>query len=320
MKTLLTLLVLLCSSLAAHAGEPAQRPQQEATARTSGDPRQLGAKGALKVELKLAASGLKIGPNSFELVVRDPAGRPVEGARLSVTPWMPTMGHGVWEKPVVKEAGGGNYHVDNVIIIMGGLWELKVALSKGAVEDGVVFSATVAEANLGHEEPEKARTGYDRTLADYNIPNVTLIDQDGKKVNLRVLFDSRKPVIVDFIFTTCTTVCPVLSAGFSNLRRSLGAEADKVQLVSISIDPENDRPEKMKRYLQRFGGDQGWEFLTGSREDVGRVLRAFNAFVVDKMSHEPLYLLHAPDAAQWVRIKGLIKKSDLLSEYRRTAK
>ena len=73
----------------------------------------------------------------------------------------------------------------------------------------------------------------------------------------------------------------------------------------------------MKRYASRFNSGAGWEFLTGSREDVGRVLKAFDAFIVDKMSHEPLYIFHAPNSDEWVRIKGLVKKSDLLRELRR---
>jgi len=127
-------------------------------------------------------------------------------------------------------------------------------------------------------------------------------------------------VIVNFIFSTCTTICPVMSASFSTLRGELGAGADRVQLISISIDPENDRPEQMKQYLSRFKAGPGWEFLTGSREDIGRVLKAFDAFVVDKMSHEPLYLFHAPDSDQWVRIKGMVRKSDLMKELQRMEK
>lgn len=311
MKTLATFFaVMLCSVTCALAAEVPAAPTAASSALRS-------EQGGFNLQLRLSDSGLKLGPNTADITVQDQAGNPVEGAQLTVTPWMPSMGHGVWDKPVVKELGGGRYHVENVVIIMGGVWELKVALKKGEREDRAVFSATVAEAAPAQASPEPERTGYDRTLADYNVPNVTLINQDGQKVNLRQLLESGKPVIVDFIFTTCTTICPVLSAGFSNLRRTLGDEAHKVQLVSITIDPENDRPEELKKYLERFGGPEGWEFLTGSREEVGRVLRAFNAFVVDKMSHEPLYLLHAPNAPQWVRIKGLIKKSDLLNEYRK---
>jgi protein SCO1/2 len=317
MKTAAALFALILGTPAAYADSPPVAPPVvEAPLQTREQSRK-SEQGAFVLELVLGGEELKIGPNSLDIVLRDKDGRGVEGAQLSVTPWMPTMGHGVWEKPLVRERGGGSYHVENVVIIMGGLWELKVAVKKGELEDLGVFSFTVVEAEPARQEPGKPQAGYDRSLAEYNVPDVTLINQDGKKVPLKALIESGKPVIVDFIFTTCTTVCPILSAGFASLRRELGEKADEVQLISISIDPENDRPEKLKRYLERFGGGAGWEFLTGSRDEVGLVLKAFDAFVTDTMSHQPLYLLRAPGAGQWVRIKGLIKKSDLLGEYRR---
>jgi protein SCO1 len=163
----------------------------------------------------------------------------------------------------------------------------------------------------------KAPGSYTRSLQSYNIPNQTLLDQDGNRVNFRNLVDSGKPVIIDFIFTTCTTLCPVLSASFTSLRRELGADADKVQLISLSIDPEHDRPEQLKKYLERFKGGPGWTFLTGSRAEMERVLQSLDTSVVDKMSHEPLYLMRAPHSGDWVRIKGLLSKGDLLTELRR---
>lgn len=275
-------------------------------------------KGAFGLEMTVRGKELKNGPNALDIMVRDKAGKAVEGADLTITPWMPDMGHGVWEKPVVKERGGGNYHVGNVMIIMGGRWDLRVTVKKGEQEDRAVFSFDVAEKEEApRKEAEKPTEGYERTVKEYNVPNVTLLNQDGKKVNLRTLVDSGKPVIVDFIFTTCTTICPVLSAGFSNLRTELGENAGKVQLISISIDPENDRPEQLKEYLARFNAGEGWDFLTGSRDDIGRVLKVFDAFVADKMSHEPLYILRGPNSDEWVRIKGLIRKSDLMKEFRR---
>ena len=72
---------------------------------------------------------------------------------------------------------------------------------------------------------------YRRTVERYTIPDVVLINQDGKKVRLTSLLNSDQPVIVDFIYGTCTTICPVLSAGFINLQKKLGASGQKVRLV-----------------------------------------------------------------------------------------
>jgi len=72
----------------------------------------------------------------------------------------------------------------------------------------------------------------------------------------------------------------------------------------------------MKDYLKRFRAKPGWDFLTGSREDIDRVMRAFNAYVPNKMSHYPLTLLKVPGSDQWVRIYGLVSTSVLMNEYR----
>jgi protein SCO1/2 len=158
---------------------------------------------------------------------------------------------------------------------------------------------------------------YKRTVENYTIPDVVLVNQNGDKVHLKEYLHSDKPVIVDFIYGTCTTICPVLSAGFTNLQRKLGADSQKVQLVSITIDPEHDTPKVMKEYLKRFRAKPGWDFLTGSREDINTVMRAFDAWIPDKMSHFPLNLIREPGSSKWVRIFGLMSGSEFMAECRK---
>jgi len=163
----------------------------------------------------------------------------------------------------------------------------------------------------------EAKPKYRRSVEKYTVPDVTLVNQDGKKVKLLSLINSGKPVMLDFIYGTCTTICPVLSAGFTNLQNKLGQDAQqKVQLISITIDPEYDTPAVMKDYLKRFRAKPGWDFLTGSREDIDRVMRAFDAYVPNKMAHYPLTLLKAPNSDQWVRIYGMVGMSVLMTEYK----
>jgi protein SCO1 len=157
-----------------------------------------------------------------------------------------------------------------------------------------------------------------RTIERYDVPAVTLVNQDGEKVNLHsLLLESEKPVIVDFVYSACTTVSPILSSGFSSFQYRLGAESSGVNLVSISIDPDNDTPEVMKEYLQRYGAKPGWQFLTGSLKDIKAVVRVFDAYDLRKKIHYPLTFLHAPEADNWVRIYGYVGTSDLMEEYRK---
>jgi protein SCO1/2 len=158
---------------------------------------------------------------------------------------------------------------------------------------------------------------YKRTVENYTIPDIVLVNQDGKKVRIAELLQSDKPVIVEFIFGTCTTICPILSAGFTNLQQKLGPNTQKVRLVSISIDPENDTPKVMKEYLKRYRAKPGWDFLTGTRSDIDKTMRALNSYVPNKMFHQPLTLIRLPETGQWIRIYGLMSTSEFMEECRK---
>lgn len=164
-----------------------------------------------------------------------------------------------------------------------------------------------------------ADTRYKRSVEKYNIPDVTLINQDGKKVQLKSLLEADHPVVVDFIYGTCTTICPVLSVGFLNLQKKVTASGGKVHLVSITIDPEYDTPKIMKEYLQRYRAKPGWDFLTGSRADINTVMRAFDAYIPDKMSHYPINIIRSPKDGSWVRLFGIMSGKEFMEEYLQVA-
>ena len=164
------------------------------------------------------------------------------------------------------------------------------------------------------------REKYTRTLENYEIPDVTLVNQDGVKVNLRKLLLCDHPVLVDFVYTTCTTICPVLSINFANFQKTVLEERESFHLVSISIDPEYDTPAAMKTYLKRYNAKPGWDFLTGSREDISKVLKVFKVYTQNKMNHLPVTLLKSPADSRWVRVYGLMGTTELLVEYEKVRK
>ena len=176
----------------------------------------------------------------------------------------------------------------------------------------LILATAVSRSGWAGDQPR-----FTRTVVAVDVPDLTLVDQDGDHVQLRSLVLTDKPVLVEFIFATCTTICPVLSAGFASVQRKLGPDADSIALVSITIDPEHDVPEEMKAYLGRYGAKPGWTFLTGSRSQIDDVMRAFDAYVANKMSHRPLTFVHAPGADEWLRIEGFAGSEDLLEEVRR---
>ncbi|MCP3177504.1 SCO family protein [Desulfuromonas sp. KJ2020] len=159
---------------------------------------------------------------------------------------------------------------------------------------------------------------YERSIENYRVPDVTLVNQDGERVRIKPIIESSdKTIIVDFIYGTCTTICPVLSAGFANLQRKLGDDLDKVRLISITIDPENDTPQILKEYLERYQAKPGWDFLTGSRKDIDRVMNSFDAYFRDKMDHKPLTFIRSPADGKWIRLYGLMGSRDFMNEFQK---
>ena len=153
-----------------------------------------------------------------------------------------------------------------------------------------------------------------RSLASYAIPNVKLVRDDGRAVTLSDELDDGRPVVLSFIYTTCTTVCPVTSQALSELQSKLGSARDNVHLVSISIDPEHDTPERLRDYAKRFGAGPEWQHYTGTQAASRAAQQAFGVYRGDKMSHVPATLIRALPGAQWVRIDGFATPDQLMAE------
>ncbi len=160
------------------------------------------------------------------------------------------------------------------------------------------------------------RPSYHLTKADYLVPDVILTSDKGGARSIRDVLAGDKPVMLNFIFTTCTTICPVLSASFSQVQDVMGKEVNDLDMISISIDPEYDTVEKLSVYAQRFEAGQQWRFFTGRLEDVIAVERAFDIFRGSKMNHEPVTLIRVSKDQPWLRIDGLANAGDIVSEYR----
>jgi protein SCO1/2 len=162
-----------------------------------------------------------------------------------------------------------------------------------------------------------AAARYERSVASYAVPDVTLVDQDNRPVSLGSLLAPGKGIALNFVFTTCNAVCPVMTATFARMRSELGPDGNGLRLVSISIDPDHDTPTALKSYASRFGGGRDWAFLTGDVANVLRVQKAFGAFAGAKTEHQALTFFRGPGRDDWVRIKGFASGAELADEYRR---
>jgi protein SCO1 len=147
------------------------------------------------------------------------------------------------------------------------------------------------------------------------IADVSLVDQDGKTVSLREAVAGDEPVMVNFIFTSCTTICPVMSAGFAQLDARLAARHQRVRLVSISIDPEVDTPAKLREYAAGLNAGPDWRFLTGTPGASEAAQRAFGAFRGAKESHSASTFIRRTANGPWEKIDGLSSADTLQRAY-----
>lgn len=156
-----------------------------------------------------------------------------------------------------------------------------------------------------------------RSTVQYAVPPVTLVRNDGKTVSLPQEMNDGRPVLLNFIFTSCGSTCPLMSQIFGEFQRKLGSDVGRVHLMSISIDPEQDTPERLTEYAQQFGAGPEWQHYTGTLEASRTAQRAFDVYRGDKMSHAPVTLMRAAPGQPWRRIDGFVTPDELLAEYRR---
>ena len=153
-----------------------------------------------------------------------------------------------------------------------------------------------------------------RTVVQYQTPSVQLVREDGKGVNLRSEIEDGRPVVLTFIYTSCTTVCPLISHTLSELQTRLGADRDRVHLISISIDPEQDTPARLRDYAAGFKAGPEWQHYTGTLAASQAAQRAFDAYRGDKMSHTPATFVRTAPGEPWVRLDGFTTAEQLYAE------
>lgn len=137
------------------------------------------------------------------------------------------------------------------------------------------------------------------------LDDTVLKDQNGRDVRLVSDLLAQRVTVVDFIYTTCTTVCPVLSATLAEVQRKFGTRVGTdVQLVSITVDPLRDTPARLKEYSARHDAGPGWHWLTGQKSRVDAVLKAFGAYTPDPESHPAMVMIGDAEGRTWTRLIG----------------
>lgn len=162
------------------------------------------------------------------------------------------------------------------------------------------------------EEASKNTTGGQATKM--SIPDLEVLDQDGKKIRFYSDLVKDKIVVINFIFTTCTTICPPLGATFARVQKDLGERTGRdVHFISISVDPVTDTPERLKAWGAKFKAGAGWTFVTGNKQQMDELMRALASTVARREDHSPTVIIGNDAKGTWTRAYGLAKPSQLVS-------
>lgn len=170
----------------------------------------------------------------------------------------------------------------------------------------VAVAASAAEGQACHTAA-KAPAPAPVAAATVAIPDVNVVTQDGRSVNFYSDLVKGKVVAVNFVFTSCTTVCPPLGAIFGKLQE----KSANAQLISVSIDPEMDTPERLKAWSRKFGARPGWTLVTGKKDEIVRLLKALNAYSPDYVNHQPVTIVGNDATGTWKRSYGFTSATKL---------
>ena len=185
-----------------------------------------------------------------------------------------------------------------------------------------LVSAAGGSAAWAHQGPHStpsAATPVDggslsRSTVQVRLPSVRVQQHSGKFVAFDAAVDDTRPVLLNFVYTTCTGICLPMSQVFAAVQERLGARAEQLQMISVSIDPGQDTPARLTDYAGRFAAGPQWTFHTGSQDAMDAIQRAFNVYRPDKMSHTPVTFVRARGSRQWVRLDGFPAPDQLIRE------
>lgn len=152
----------------------------------------------------------------------------------------------------------------------------------------------LASAGMAEAAENRWKEGY--------VPNVPVVTQDGRSVLFYDDVLKGKISIISFIYTSCRDICPVVTARLSQLEDKLGESAGRDYFfVSVSIDPSNDTPDKLREYSKAFGIGANWLFLTGKVEDIDLIRHRLGERSRALTEHRNEVLLFNDSTGEWER-------------------
>lgn len=187
-----------------------------------------------------------------------------------------------------------------------------IRIAGTAVLVAAVLTAAAARAgeHAHHEHHAPPSSGAQApepvAIERMGIPDAVLVDQDGRELHFYADLVKDRTVVINTIYTSCTTVCPPMGVHFSKLQQLLGERLGRdVGLISVSVDPAVDTPQRLKAWGGKFGAGAGWTLVTGRKREVDELLKALKVFTPDPEDHSPIVLIGNDARGEWTRTYGL---------------
>ena len=154
------------------------------------------------------------------------------------------------------------------------------------------------------QQPFSQQSNPPATVVELSVPDVELVNQSGERVHFNSdVIKGRVAVITSFL-TNCASFCPITQEKLAQLAKVLGDKMGRdVVFISVSVDPENDTPEKMKAWGEKFHIQSGWSLVSGKKDDVESLLKSLGLYVSIPQRHQSALLI-GNQKSGWSRVSS----------------
>jgi protein SCO1/2 len=144
------------------------------------------------------------------------------------------------------------------------------------------------------------------------IPDLLVLDQNGKERRFYSDLIKNKVVVLSFFFTSCVSVCPAMNLALSKLQTNLADRLGKdVFIVTVTKDPETDKPPHLKAWGKALGVKPGWTMVTGEPSVIAKIVRDFTGDRLGKDAHNTIFILGSDRTGNWTDISGYATPEEL---------
>lgn len=181
------------------------------------------------------------------------------------------------------------------------------------VHAGLFSAGSLAHDHASHGGQEAKPPVIQAGAASVRLLDLELTNQEGKAARFKSEVIGDRIVVLDNIYTSCTTICSLLTTTMAKVHGDLGARAgNEVALVSLSVDPVTDTPQRLRSYASRH--KTAWDLWTGQKTAMDRILKGLGLFTPSYVDHPPSILVGDGKSGEWTRFNGFASPEQLVAK------